>query len=293
MTRLAVLADIHGNLPALEAVIDDMAPYDVDQVVVAGDSVNCGPFSREVLEAISERRWALIRGNNAFYALDYCTPRQPAHWARFTLPQWLRDQLGAIWINFLASLPDTLSLRFADAAPVRVVHGLPGNPWVAITPRSTLSQVEAWLGETPEDTIIGAHSHIPMERHLGRWHIFNPGSVGLPLDGDARASYMIIEGSHAGWALLAHRRVPFSHRANDDAFERQGFVERCGITASLLLQEFQTARMRLWPFIQWKQTAFPDQAESATLLDQFMRLQDLRPYMPPEYRDLTPDLHRD
>ena len=50
MTRLAVLADIHGNLPALKAVIDDMAQFEVDHVVVAGDSVNWGPFSCEVLE---------------------------------------------------------------------------------------------------------------------------------------------------------------------------------------------------------------------------------------------------
>ena len=75
MTRLAVLADIHGNLPALQAVIDDMAQFAVDQVVVAGDSINWGPFSREVLEVIRERRWPVIRGNNELYLLDYDTER--------------------------------------------------------------------------------------------------------------------------------------------------------------------------------------------------------------------------
>ena len=77
MTRIAVLADIHGNLPALNAVIDDMARFAVDHVVVAGDSVNWGPFSREVLEIIAARKWAVIRGNNAYYALDYATGRAP------------------------------------------------------------------------------------------------------------------------------------------------------------------------------------------------------------------------
>ena len=61
MTRLAVLADIHGNLTALQAVMDDMAQFDVDQVVVAGDSINWGPFSREVLEIITARNWAIVR----------------------------------------------------------------------------------------------------------------------------------------------------------------------------------------------------------------------------------------
>lgn len=91
MTRLAVLADIHGNLPALEAVIEDMAQFAVDHVVVAGDSINVGPFSREVLEVISARNWAVIRGNNGYYVTEYQTPRMPAHWSAFTLPPGSRN----------------------------------------------------------------------------------------------------------------------------------------------------------------------------------------------------------
>ncbi len=293
MTRLAVLADIHGNLHALQAVIDDMRQFDVDHAVVAGDSVNCGPFSREALELIRARDWAVIRGNNGYYVTEFDTPRMPAHWSRFTLPPWLRDQLGEKWINLLASMPDALSLRFPDAAPIHVCHGVPGNPWIAITPHSSVSQVETWLGDVPEATVICAHSHIPLERHVGRWHIFNPGSVGIPLDGERSASYMLLDGDHAGWTLAAHRRVPFCSERLFDAFEAQRFVQRCGITARLLLQEFETARMRLWPFLQWKTRHFPDEPESVDLLDQFMRLDDPRPYMPPEYRDLKPALHRD
>ncbi len=293
MTRLAVLADIHGNLPALQAVIEDMAQFQVDHVVVAGDSINCGPFSREVLAVISERNWALIRGNNGYYITEYASPRMPAHWANFTLPPWLLDQLGRKWTNYIACLPDTLSLRFPDSAPIRVFHGLPGNPWRAITPRSTVSEAQAWLGETPEETVICAHSHIALERYIGRWQIFNPGSVGIPLDGESSASYMVLEGDHRGWALLAHRRLPFARDALSDAFDRQRFVQRCGVTAMLLMQEFESARMRLWPFLQWKQQHYPDQPDSVKLFEQFMRLDDLRPYMPADYRDLKPALYRD
>ena len=63
MTRLAIVADIHGNLPALEAVIKDMVQYQVDQVIVAGDVVGFGPFSEAVLERITELRWPVIRGS--------------------------------------------------------------------------------------------------------------------------------------------------------------------------------------------------------------------------------------
>ena len=270
MTRLAVLADIHGNRPALEAVIADMARFEVDHVVVAGDSVNCGPFSRDVLEIISERNWAHIRGNNAFYALDYRSPREPAHWSAFTLPPFLRAQLGEKWLNLLACLPDTISLRFPDAAPVRVFHGVPGNPWVSINPLSAESEIERWLAPVAEDTVICAHSHIPMERHVGRWHIFNPGSIGIPLDGLYHASYMILDGDHK--RLAPAGPSPPSLRPKPrifEAFDQQRFVQRCGVTAMLLVQEFESARMRLWPFIQWKNANFPDQADSVAMYRRF------------------------
>ena len=117
MTRLAVISDIHGNLPALEAVMTDLATYKVDHVVVAGDSINWGPFSRQVLEVITAQNWAIIRGNNEFYSLDYDTSRAPKHWSSFTLPPFIHEQLGDQWLNVIAIQPDTLSLRFRDAPP--------------------------------------------------------------------------------------------------------------------------------------------------------------------------------
>ena len=83
MTRLAVLSDIHGNLPALKAVIAEIEQEGLDAVVVSGDVVNWGPFSREVLERITTLGWACIRGNNEYYLLDYGTVYNP--------PQALRD----------------------------------------------------------------------------------------------------------------------------------------------------------------------------------------------------------
>lgn len=293
MIRLAVLADIHGNLPALQAVIDDLARYDVDQVVVAGDSVNCGPFSRQVMETIFDRRWPLVRGNNAFYALDFATGRAPKHWASFTLPPFLRAQLGANWLNTLACLPDTLELRFPSAAPIRVFHGIPSDPFVAINPNSSRELVTAWLEGIAESTIIAAHSHIPMERHIDRWHIFNPGSVGAPLDGDHSASYMILDGDHQGWELHAHRRLAYDRAPLFDEFERQRFVERCGVTARLLIDEFRCARLRLYPYLIWKQQHHAHQPDSLELYDEFGQLHDICQYIPPAYNGLTNALHRD
>ncbi len=293
MTRLAALADIHGNLPALQAVSDDMRQFKVDQVVLAGDSVNWGPFSRDVLERVYQRRWAQIRGNNAYYALDYGTSRAPKSWSRFTLPPVLREQLGADWLNALSCLPDALSLRFPDAPPLRVFHGVPGNPWRAIFPQSPPDKVAGWLRHVKENSVICAHSHIPMERHIDRWHIFNPGSVGVPLDGDFSASYMILDGNAEGWELAAHRRVPFDYEPIYREFDRQNFVERGGVTARLVIEEFRTARLQVHPYVKWKTKVFGDRPDDDELLRAFLDLRDIRQYIPSAYRDLTCRLHRD
>ena len=293
MTRLAVLADIHGNLPALQAVIDDLAQFDIDQVVVAGDSVNWGPFSREALESITARNWAFIRGNNELYALDYDTERAPAHWSSFTLPPYLHDQLGDKWVNVIAAMPDTLELRFRDAPPIRVFHGIPGDPWTAMVPASPAAEIDEWLGDIAERTVIGAHSHIAMERHVGDWQIFNPGSVGIPLDGEHSASYMILEGRNHGWELAAHRRVPFDNLSALIELERQDFVERCGVTGELVLAEFRCARLKLAPYLVWKQSNYADREDSFKLLHEFLDLDNIERFMPQAYRQLTSDLFRD
>jgi Icc-related predicted phosphoesterase len=126
MSKLAILADIHGNLPALEAVIRDIdAQGGVDQVVVAGDVVNWGPFSAAVMARVSREDWAVIRGNNEYYLLEYNTPRQPEHWKNFALLPWLYEQLEGNWHRLIATWPDELSLRYPDAPPIRVFHASP------------------------------------------------------------------------------------------------------------------------------------------------------------------------
>lgn len=293
MTRLAVLSDIHGNLPALEAVMNDMAIYNVDHVVVAGDSINWGLFSRQVMEIITAQNWATIRGNNEFYLLDYNTPRAPKHWSSFTLPPLIHKQLGELWLNKIACLPDSLSLRFRDAPPLRVVHGIPDNPWQAISPQTPIEDIRLWLKDVPETTIIGAHSHIAMERYVDRWQIFNPGSVGVPLDGDFTASYMILEGHSDGWVLQEHRRIPFDYAPLFAEFERQRFIEQCGVTEWLVVEEFRTARLQVYPFAMWSQSNYPDQSPTDAMRDEFLQLEDVSDYIPADYRDLDPTLYRE
>ena len=105
MTRLAVLADIHSNLPALEAVLDDLSHFTVDKIIVAGDVVNWGAFSSQVMERLAALDCAIIRGNNELYLTEWQTPRMPESWKIFTLPPYTIAQLGDRWMNVISAWP--------------------------------------------------------------------------------------------------------------------------------------------------------------------------------------------
>jgi predicted phosphodiesterase len=281
VTRIAVLADIHGNLPALRAVLDDMAGFSLDQVVVAGDVINWGPFSPEVCEIVARERWAVVRGNNEFYLLDYRSPRAPAHWRDYTLLPWLREQLDGRWLHTIAAWPDELSLRFPDAPPVRVLHGLPGNPWRGMHPRLPDQELAALLDGVPEQTVVGAHTHLAMSRRVGERHVLNPGSVGVPLDGVLSAGYMLLDGDAGGWRPT-FRRVPYDTSPVIREFERQRFLERSGPIGELIVREFTTGRLWVLPYLNWRQAYAPGQPDSAELVAAFLDA-DVWHYTPPEY----------
>jgi predicted phosphodiesterase len=285
MTRLAILSDIHGNLPALEAVLDDLARFQIDQTIVAGDVINWGPFSAQVMQIVAREGWPVIRGNNEFYLLDYHTPRAPAVWERrdqFPMLPWLHRQLNGRWRAAIAAWPDALSLRFPDAPPIRVVHGSPRSNSEPIFPISTPAEIESMLAGVEETIVIAAHTHLAMDRQAGRWHILNPGTVGVPIDGVFGARYMILEGDGNGW------RPTFRHIEYDDSavfreFERQRFVEECGPIGHLVIKEFKTARLHLSPFLKWRAATCADEPISMDMLDAFGKA-DYWEYVPPAYR---------
>lgn len=282
MTRIAVLADIHANLPALEAIAQDLEQFSVDQVVVAGDVTNWGPYSRQVLEFLAARGWPCIRGNHEFYLLDYGTPRAPAAWqdsSRYPLPAWFHRQLAGKWHNTLAAWPDTLMLRFPDAPPLRVIHGTLRSHWEAIYPLAADEDVARLLEGVEETTVVAGHTHLPMDRQVGGKHVINPGSVGVPLDGILAASYVILDGTESGWNCT-FRRVPFDYEPLFREFERQRFVEECGVVGELVIAEFRTARPQIHPFIAWHTQLYPGAPFSTQQVQEFFTVDPDQYYLP-------------
>jgi predicted phosphodiesterase len=271
MTTLAVLADIHGNLPALEAVMRDMAQFKIDHVVVAGDVINWGPFSAECADVVQREGWSAIRGNNEFYLLDYDTPREPAAWkdrTQWAMLAWVHEQCNGPRQRRIAVWPDALSLRFADGPPIRVVHGSGNSAWEPLYASYTDDVLCPRLAAIEEQFAIAAHTHLPMDRRVGRWRVFNPGSVGVPLDGQFVGRYLLLESHGDDWQPT-FRAVPIDHMRVFEAFEQQRFVERCGVIGQLVADEFRTARLQVLPFLNWRNAERPGAPLTRALLDEF------------------------
>jgi predicted phosphodiesterase len=125
--RLAILADVHGNLPALEAVLVDVEQQEADGILVAGDTVD-GPYALEPLQALRARGSWMIRGNREQYMLAYDRGDAPPAWrsgAQWAGLRWIYHHLDREALDFIASLPDQGTYAPEGAAAIRVVHGAP------------------------------------------------------------------------------------------------------------------------------------------------------------------------
>jgi predicted phosphodiesterase len=281
LTQLAVLSDIHSNLLALEAVLRDLDQFTVDHVVIAGDVVNWGPFSAQVMKCVTQSGFAVIRGNNELYITDYGTLRAPAHWQDYTIPPWTLRQLGTHWLKVIAAWPDELTVRFPDAPSIRVVHGSPRSPTQPMFPTTADADIESILADVEETTVIAAHTHLAMDRQVDRWHVLNPGTVGLSLNGIPGATYMLLEGNARGWQAI-QRHVFYNYDPLYEEFERLNFVEECGVIAHLVLEEYKTARPQVYPFLNWHKRICPSEPVSMALLESFFQV-NIWDYTDPAY----------
>jgi hypothetical protein len=170
--------------------------------------------------------------------------------------------------TLIAAWPHTLNLRFRDAPPIQVFHGTPDSRWDSIYWTLTDEEIEKLLCEIEADYVICGHTHLPMDRQSGRWHIFNPGSVGVPIDGIFSASYMILEGNEQGWKAI-FRRIPFDYEALFEEFEKSGYNQESGPMGRLVLEIYKTARPLLG-FLRWRDIQKPNSPLTYELVDEFL-----------------------
>jgi predicted phosphodiesterase len=260
MTRIALISDIHGNLPALRAVLDDLSSRRPDAVYVLGDMVNGCPWSSDVLDIILERGWPMLLGNHDDAVLQLGTPRMEARYGdreRYGTLWWTHDHLTPAHLACLAGLPLELSVRLPDKPAVRLVHGIPGNFFIGFRPNDSEERTTGHLGTAVEPVVAGGHTHFPLVRRTGRSLIVNDGSVGAPYDGNPWASYALLEGDREGWQAEV-RRVAYDLAAVDRGFHESGLLAAGGVTAELFRRSVLTAQPWTSDFLWWMREQTPE-----------------------------------
>jgi putative phosphoesterase len=183
--RVAALSDIHGNLPALEAVLAEIDSEGVDEIVVAGDTAH-GPWPAEIVDLLMERGARCVRGNADREVLERSE--------RFgALAPWSADRLGRSRLAVVESWPLTFGLSVDGLGSVLVCHSTPSSEDPIYTRITRDDELTELLGPVGADVLVCGHTHMQYDRTLpSGLRVVNPGSVGMPYEG-ARGAY---------WALL-------------------------------------------------------------------------------------------
>ena len=195
---IGALADIHGNLPALEAVLNEMPAVDV--LVCAGDMVGYYPHSNQVCALVRGKGAAVIRGNHDAYVTRQLTP-DPAKMEAYRT-EWIRERLESDHLKWLASLPVEMRFQWGGRS-FYVRHAAPWDEETYLYPDSpSLSRVRLADGEI----LLVGHTHYPMVKVCGDGLLINPGSVGQPRDRNPMAAYALVD-TETG--MVTQRRVSY------------------------------------------------------------------------------------
>jgi predicted phosphodiesterase len=199
----ALLYDVHGNLPALEAVLADARAAGVQRWVLGGDYALFGGWPAETVARLRELEPATwIRGNGERWTDDPAgAPDQPVVQGAIAAA---RAALGDQVVAELGRLP-----AHAGDGDTLICHGSPISDVRSFAPESAEDDTELLAGATQKRIIFG-HTHLPFRRRAGAVELVNPGSVGMPFDGDPRAAYALVHPDGS----IEHRRVGYDHAAS-------------------------------------------------------------------------------
>ena len=210
--RVAILSDIHANITALEAVLDDMKQQNVEAVYCLGDLVGYAPFPNEVIDRIQRDAIPTIMGNyddGVGYDRDECgcAYRDPEEQRRGDISlQWTKKTVTPERKAFLQSLE--AEIRFeADGKRFRLVHGSPRRMNEYLFEDRPLSSFQRLAATSEADVLIFGHTHKPYTKRVDNVLFLNAGSIGKPKDGNPRACYVVLD--TAGDVSVEFRRIPY------------------------------------------------------------------------------------
>lgn len=251
--RLAFLADIHGNLPALEAVLQDLHHQRPDAIYLVGDQVNRCPWNNEVMALVIAKGWPAIAGNHDLVVGKINTPhnRPPfTNRVRFPTLWWTQAQLTAAHLAIIRQWPEEVTISLPELPTIRMVHGIPGDASIGILPETREETLRKVMHGVEETVIVCGHVHRPLARKVDQWQIYNGGSVGIPYNGDPRAQYLLLDGVGHRWSPT-FRQIEYDHSPIPRAFITSGMQTAIGATAELELRTVMSGEPWTSDFGYW------------------------------------------
>ncbi len=206
---LALLYDVHGNLPALQAVLADARSEGAERFGLGGDYALFGAWPREVVAELRELDAFWIRGNGERWVGDLEAEDAPD--AMRPAMAACREALGVALAGELAAL----SFDHVEGG-ARHVHASPVSDMRSFAPRPADGEDELFAG-VAEPVLVFGHTHVPFVREAGAITLVNPGSVGMPFDGDPRAAYALRHDD----GRIEHRRVAYDHEGSARALRER------------------------------------------------------------------------
>lgn len=199
--KIAALYDIHGNLPALKAVLKDLENIQPDVIVIGGDIVS-GPMPGQTLECLRQLTGNVIalRGNadrEVVTAFNDPSSARNLPEEVYEITQWVAHHLEADQRDFLAHLPEQIMLSLEGPDEVLFCHATPHSDEEIFTPLTPPDRLRLLFQDVEQSVVVCGHTHMQFELHIGDVRILNAGSVGMPYADHPGAYWLLLgpEGS--------------------------------------------------------------------------------------------------
>ncbi|MBR1409101.1 MAG: metallophosphoesterase [Clostridia bacterium] len=266
---IAVISDIHANLPALEAVLSAIRPRRPDAILSLGDQINLGPCPNEVLSLLKEHRVTCLHGNHERYVLSVLAGDSAYDGANFESLRWNASRLTREAITF----PETLELD-----GITYCHALPGDDRFPVfdPPRALPLLRERYTQGFTH--IVCGHGHNPTHYHLPHLRLDSIGAVGCMDDGvPGAAPYTMLETTEDG-AVLRPYYASFDIRRMPGLFRSSGLSEYCPVMARIACTQMMTGRDYLVDFVRRAEILRKEKGEEQISHETWRHADDLFPW---------------
>jgi predicted phosphodiesterase len=182
--KLALIADIHGNLFAFDAVLEDIRRRKIEQILCLGDVVSSGPQPREALQRLREIGCPTVMGNTDAWIVEPSLREYPDLYGQHLqdIEYWSSQQLTEEDKAYLRTFQPTIEWPLSEQRTLLAYHGSPRSFLEGIVPTTPMEQLDECFADTTAQVLVGGHTHQQLFLRYRDKLVLNPGSVGMPLD---------------------------------------------------------------------------------------------------------------